>query len=166
MARTESPAAWRPRSAFSRVIYRCPGPACQRRGDAPARVQPSGKSADHGGISWVRGLALGVSSQQMCPLEEAKSWEGGQSPALVWSVCPHLENVFWWQRAVAPAVPETGLERPQSAPASRHTYPQFAQLRLAPGRPGALAPGTGQSTLGGPRAWGGPNALGEGEGGG
>lgn len=38
-------------------------------------------------MSWMRGLALGVSSQQMCPLEEAESLEGG-SPALVWPVCP------------------------------------------------------------------------------
>lgn len=35
----------------------------------------------------MRGLALGVSSQHMCPLEEAESLEGGR-PALAWPVCP------------------------------------------------------------------------------
>jgi hypothetical protein len=51
-------------------------------------------------------------------------WGGGVGEPCTCLAClPRLRNVFWCQLVAAPAIPETGLEWPQRAPASRQTYP-------------------------------------------
>ena len=115
----ESPVA---EASTKGLIYCGPGLARRLRGDAPAWGQPSAKVLTHAYVSWVRGLTLGCPHGK-CVLWRKPSPGRAGRPSLVGPVCPRLKNVFWCQWSAAPAVPETGLEQTQGAPASRHTYP-------------------------------------------